>query len=1263
MKGVIMISKSCSLALMLALLAGTGRADWVSLKNTASRPAPPTVTLLQDDGTSTLLKIDVAGFAVTTFAAGGKQYHSISLMSDVVTTFPGSPEVPYLAEMLIVPDAGSVSVEVVKVDDVETIAGYTLPPARPTWAEGSPEPDFVENAAAYSSPILYPKEMATIDEPVVFRDFRAARVAISPVRYDASAKTLHVASSMTVRLRYGGGPGVNPRTSPRRAIPPSFGGIYRSTFINYQSVLDRMYGGLETGRDVLLCIVPDTFANTFQTYRQWKHKTGTFVKFTKFSEIGATSSNPDIIKTYVAQTYHTWEYPPTYLLLGGDYGYVPIKAADGQSFANEDYFVEIDGNDVFPEVLVGRFTHSSNTELQTIINKVIKYERTPYRANQDWFKHAVVCANNAYPTQPETKRWVTNIMRTDGGFLIDTLLNLYQGPCIHTVAEIIAAINSGRSFLNFRGEGTSSGWTISHCYPFNTTDVSSLNNGEMLTFVTSIGCGVANFTVGGGNCFGEQWLELGTPTATRGACAFVGPTWGNTHTKYNNAIDKGIYVAMFQEGLETPAQTLLRGKIRMYNLYGGTDPQVPWHFRAYTVLGDPSTHVWKNVPRKVNILYTPQIAVGFDQIQVTVLDSATLAPMSGAQICVASNRVFATGVTDAAGTAFISLTSTSADTLSIVARGVRVVPAEGTVLVVPDPEHVAPFGDPTITDLGGNQDGKVNPNEHIQISYVMKNWGTQPSPDVQATLAVGDTSAATIVNAGPVSYGTLQPNTTGTPSGTPLQFFVKPTASIGSRVSLRVRVTSAQREWSYVTFEDVVGCSLEYALTLVDDQNSSNRNGRLDPGETANLHVRIRNTGQDVAPNVAGILRTDDPLIAILDSTGSFGTLAIGDSAMSQSDYFVVRVSPSCPIESQHTFTLSLRTQNGNYPYAVEQSFSLNVGLPSGTDPTGPDAYGYYAYSNDDSVYEQAPRFNWMEIRSIGTLVPYRSPGDFTVTATLPFTFKYYGVNYTTVRVSSDGWIAFGSGTQTAYTNYSLPHSDNVNNMVAAFWDDLFESSNNPMSKLLYYSDAANHRFIVEWDSVGHYSGTTLRESFQIILMDPAFEPTTTGDGEIIFQYRLVGEEGQCTIGIENSAQTIGLQYLFNSAYPASGTDIRDGTAIRWTTRPPTIITNTQPSGPIALPSEFALAQNYPNPFNPTTTIRYALPVESKVVVKIFNTLGQEIRTLVEETQAAGLKTLTWNARTNSGRPAASGVYLLHLRAEGRNGRVFSDVRKMILCK
>ena len=90
----------------------------------------------------------------------------------------------------------------------------------------------------------------------------------------------------------------------------------------------------------------------------------------------------------------------------------------------------------------------------------------------------------------------------------------------------------------------------------------------------------------------------------------------------------------------------------------------------------------------------------------------------------------------------------------------------------------------------------------------------------------------------------------------------------------------------------------------------------------------------------------------------------------------------------------------------------------------------------------------------------------------------------------------------------------------------------------------------------------------------------------------------------------------------------------------------------------FALEQNYPNPFNPETEIRFQLPKNSHVVLRIFNTLGQEIRTLADTQFEAGFHSVHWDSKDKNGNPVSSGVYLYHLQAGN-----FSKTRKMILIR
>ncbi|MBI9071042.1 MAG: choice-of-anchor J domain-containing protein [Melioribacteraceae bacterium] len=94
------------------------------------------------------------------------------------------------------------------------------------------------------------------------------------------------------------------------------------------------------------------------------------------------------------------------------------------------------------------------------------------------------------------------------------------------------------------------------------------------------------------------------------------------------------------------------------------------------------------------------------------------------------------------------------------------------------------------------------------------------------------------------------------------------------------------------------------------------------------------------------------------------------------------------------------------------------------------------------------------------------------------------------------------------------------------------------------------------------------------------------------------------------------------------------------------------------LPNEYALEQNYPNPFNPATVIKFSLKVNANVTLKIYNVIGQEVKTLVNRDMAAGTQSVNFNALNLS-----SGMYIYRLEAVGIDGSKFMDVRKMMLLK
>jgi hypothetical protein len=93
-------------------------------------------------------------------------------------------------------------------------------------------------------------------------------------------------------------------------------------------------------------------------------------------------------------------------------------------------------------------------------------------------------------------------------------------------------------------------------------------------------------------------------------------------------------------------------------------------------------------------------------------------------------------------------------------------------------------------------------------------------------------------------------------------------------------------------------------------------------------------------------------------------------------------------------------------------------------------------------------------------------------------------------------------------------------------------------------------------------------------------------------------------------------------------------------------------------PTKFALLQNFPNPFNPETTIKYNLAEGTNVSLRIYNVVGQVVRTLVSEPQSAGRYTVRWNGSDDRGVSVSSGIYFYEIRSNG-----FQDVKKLMLLK
>ena len=281
--------KKTFLPLILGFLAPfLLQAEWIPINKQNTSPAPPNVTLISDDNNSTVLKIEISGFELKDFISGGKTLSKDRFIVRIIYNRSRLSGIALYRKstwlFLIRPVFQWKYWKQERYNHLTTFICLLQEKAGSKDHLKLHTPKILMHIIPLSA---YPGEFAQLEQPSVFRDFRITRVSVFPFRYIPAKKELQVVSSITVRINYGTGEVVNPKTSTKKPIAPSFGELYQSLIFNYQSVLDKSYGGKEEGHELMLCIMPDEFYASFQTYAEWKRQSGIDIHITKFSDIGA----------------------------------------------------------------------------------------------------------------------------------------------------------------------------------------------------------------------------------------------------------------------------------------------------------------------------------------------------------------------------------------------------------------------------------------------------------------------------------------------------------------------------------------------------------------------------------------------------------------------------------------------------------------------------------------------------------------------------------------------------------------------------------------------------------------------------------------------------------------------------------------------------------------------------------------------------------------------------------------------------------------
>lgn len=955
--------------------------------------------------------------------------------------------------------------------------------------------------------------------------FRLVPVMFHPLVKDPATDDFHIVQEIEIEIDHSGDPEIMRRM--RRSLRRCLGGL----LINNPPHRDdqEVAGGY-------VYVIPNDndVRELMQDLYEWRRRQGFNVReITVFQGARAEDMRREI------RRMHGDNFPIEYICLVGDAGgeYSVPTFMNGTS----DYVYGLLSEDSpLPDAAVGRISYNSLRELQRIIDKIIVYEQQPDRQDVEWYRRGSVAAGSERSgfSTILLGRWVRDLMLNRGFTEVDTFWYT-MGVGVEDFMQRV--FDRGTAFVNYRG------WT--GLEDWSTREAGLLNN-DHLPVALLLGCNTGDYE-GVGAGYTEALLR-----ASGGSIGAIGSAGSQSRVSYNNALMAGYYRGVLEDGIVRLGWTLNRAKIEMYAAYGiGRQDRVHGQALMTNLMGDPGTVVWRGTPRAVELDAPNQVLVGSDAINIQVTSEGQ--PVSGTRVGLYKERqITSTAFTDEEGRAsiFYNPLNVTAGTAWVTVSGDRIVPVSRP-LQFERPNRMVLYQSHFIFDddmnpRQGNGDGFPNPFEVIELSAINRNIGIGPIQNgVRFTLTSNDDAVDIIQN----FFNHPQFVNPGAVIIAP--FLVRLNNNFPHRSPVEFELTAVAEEEEWISTLSLIGVAPNLDVTQVEGEFD------LIPGAELTFDIWLTNNGGVNFGTSDAFLVSLDVRVEVIAAEAVYDPIAVGDTLWA-GDVYTIFINADVPYGSILPFELELIDDNN---YEEVTSFSIEMDPPPPTITTGPDDYGYWAIDDDDNQSNLMPFFNWIELNPrLGGeghdtgLLDRGEDQDQSVVLPLPFAFVYYGQEYDELTVSTNGWAAFGD--QRAYVDFRNMQIGSPQGPVAQlcpWWDDLYQPGVAGGVFYAYYPD--RRQFVVEWYRMRRWIGLPgpgASETFEIILHDPQWYPTYTGDGDIVFQYLNVTHEARvdahgtpyATIGIGSPDDRGGIQYGFWNTWAPGASAVGNGSAIRFAT-------------------------------------------------------------------------------------------------------------------
>jgi hypothetical protein len=893
-------------------------------------------------------------FALTDFDLRGEAMKEIHMPGNFLPNNEGAPNLPGDGRFIAIPNGASVTYQITAMrKEVYQDVNIAPAPRIPKVTDDGPL-HYAKNQKIYTRDAFYPAEPVSLSEPTNIRGMESVILGITPFQYNPVTRELIVYRDLVIEVSFEGGNGT---FGEDRLRSRWFDPILSDRMINFESLPKVNYpqhapgSGTPDYEYVIICPDDATFISWAEELALFRNQQGIHTGVITTTEVGGNTTAA--IESFIDDAYANWSVPPVAVLLLGDHGTsgnTVVSPIWDSYCVSDNIYADVSGNSM-PDIVFARMTAQNETHLETMITKVINYETDP-PTNPDFYNHPITALGW------QTERWFQICSETVGGYFkhvhgkdpvrinaiysgtpgsvwstatnTTTVINYFgpagQGYIPETPAElggwtggnssmVTNAINDGAFMLQHRDHGGETGWGEPD---YSNNNINSLTN-EDLCFIFSINCLTGKFNWSG-ECFTEKFHRHTYNGQNAGALGVIAAS-EVSYSFVNDTYVWGLFDNMWPDFMpDYQTEPMPRGLLPAFGNSAGKYflQQSSWPYNTsnkevtYFLFhhhGCAFSTLYSEVPADLTVVHDNVMLAGLDQFTITADDGAFVALS-------VDGEIIGTGTATGSPVNITIAPQMPPTMIDVVVTKTNYYRYHAQVQVIPPDGPYIVQNSVIVNDAAGNGNGLMDYGESILLTLEVKNVGSEDGENIEITVDTDDPYITMTTTQ--ASYGNV-PAGQNKSVDDAFAFDVAGDIPDLHTVVFNLEATDGSETWQSSFYLKGHAPNLGFIGVVIDDAGG-NGNGRLDPGETANLVISLGNTGTADAYEVIGDLICADPYLTINTAAQDYGDVAAGTDG---SQGFSITTDIITPAGYQLDFTFDMSANGG---VSAQGAFSLTVG-------------------------------------------------------------------------------------------------------------------------------------------------------------------------------------------------------------------------------------------------------------------------------------------------------------------------------------------------